>query len=64
MPSDKKYLNFLYGISLFNECDIFEIKDRLEYVINNKDVIIQEYKKWKKEYLKDSLRLFDDFIKE
>ena len=25
LPSDKKYLNFLYDISLFNECDIFEI---------------------------------------
>ena len=40
LSSDKKYLNFLYGISLFNECDIFEIpyneKDhsRLAFLLN------------------------------
>ena len=40
LPSDKKYLNFLYGISLFSECDIFELpynKDdhtRLAFLLN------------------------------
>ena len=40
LPSDKNYLNFLYGISLFNECDLFEIpyneKDhsRLAFLLN------------------------------
>ena len=40
LASDKKYINFLYGISLFSECDIFEIpytKDdhsRLAFLLN------------------------------
>ena len=40
LPSDKKYLNFLYGISLFNDCDIFEIPynkndhSRLAFLLN------------------------------
>jgi hypothetical protein len=40
LPSDKNYLNFLFGISLFQECDIFEIpynqknKSRLAFILN------------------------------
>ena len=40
LHSDKKYLNFLYGISLFSECDIFEIPfdrddhSRLAFLLN------------------------------
>ena len=40
LPSDKKYLNFLYGISLFRECDILEIPfnkndhTRLAFLLN------------------------------
>ena len=40
LPSDKQYLNFLYGISLFRECDIFEIPynkndhSRLAFLLN------------------------------
>ena len=40
LPSDKNYLNFLFGISLFQDCDIFEIpynqnnKSRLAFILN------------------------------
>ena len=40
LSSDKNYLNFLFGISLFQECDIFEIpynqknKSRLAFILN------------------------------
>ena len=40
LPSDKNYLNFLFGISLFQESDIFEIpynqknKSRLAFILN------------------------------
>ena len=40
LHSDKKYLNFLYGISLFSQCDIFEIPfdrddhSRLAFLLN------------------------------
>lgn len=47
-----------------NECDIYEIKNKLEYVIENKDIIVEEYKNWKKDYLINSLKLFNEFIKE
>jgi len=49
LPSDKKYLNFLYGISLFNECDIFEIpydeKDhsRLAFLLNLYQIMVLHY---------------------
>ena len=49
LPSDKKYLNFLYGISLFSECDIFEIpfnqKDhsRLAFLLNLYQIMVLHY---------------------
>ena len=49
LPSDKKYLNFLYGISLFSECNIFEIpyneKDhsRLAFLLNLYQIMVLHY---------------------
>ena len=49
LPSDKKYLNFLYVISLFSECDIFEIpfnqKDhsRLAFLLNLYQIMVLHY---------------------
>ena len=49
LPSDKKYLNFLYGISLFNECDIFEIPftkedhSRLAFLLNVYQIMILHF---------------------
>ena len=40
LPSDKKYLNFLYGISLFSDLDLFELpynkknRSRLAFLLN------------------------------
>ena len=49
LPSDRKYLNFLYGISLFSECDILQIpydkKDhsRLAFLLNLYQIMILHF---------------------
>ena len=49
LPSDKKYLNFLYGISLFSECDILQIpydkKDhsRLAFLLNLYQIMVLHF---------------------
>jgi hypothetical protein len=49
LPSDRKYLNFLYGISLFSECDILQIpydkKDhsRLAFLLNIYQIMILHF---------------------
>ena len=49
LPSDKNYLNFLFGISLFQECDIFEIpynsknRSRLAFLLNLYQIMILHF---------------------
>ena len=49
LPSDEKYLNFLYGISLFSECDILQMpydkKDhsRLAFLLNLYQIMILHF---------------------
>ena len=49
LPSDKNYLNFLFGISLFQECDIFEIpynqkdRSRLAFLLNLYQIMLLHF---------------------
>ena len=49
LSSDKKYLNFLFGISLFQECDIFDIpynsknKSRLAFFLNVYQIMLLHF---------------------
>ena len=49
LSSDKNYLNFLFGISLFQECDIFEIpynsnnKSRLAFLLNIYQIMLLHF---------------------
>ena len=49
LPSDRKYLNFLYGISLFSECDILKIPynkndhSRLAFLLNLYQIMVLHY---------------------
>ena len=49
LPSDTNYLNFLFGISLFQECDIFDIpynkknQSRLAFILNLYQIMLLHY---------------------
>ena len=49
LPSDKNYLNFLFGISLFHECDIFNIpynaknRSRLAFLLNVYQIMLLHF---------------------
>ena len=49
LPSDKNYLNFLFGISLFQKCDIFDIpynsndNSRLAFLLNLYQIMILHF---------------------
>ena len=50
-------------ISVKNENDILEIRDKIEFVYKNREKILEEYKKWRNEYTKITKENIDSFFK-
>lgn len=50
------------NIAVTREDSIKEIYDKINYVLNNKDIIFKQYKEWKENYIKQAKKSIEKFI--